>query len=75
MIGQHIGRRLCALTLGVLLGATTPWGATEASAAQPVAEAGRFEAYFAGLKAGELRFAMRREAGQYAASGEVKSTG
>ncbi len=75
MIGQHIGRRLCTLTLGALLGATVALGATAASAAQPVTEAGRFEAYFAGLKAGELRFAMTREAGQYAASGEVKSTG
>ena len=74
MIGQHMRHRLCALITFFALGAAS-FGAGSATAAQPASETGRFEGYFAGLKAGEVRFAMTRENGQYAATGRVKSSG
>ncbi|WP_323766234.1 DUF3108 domain-containing protein [Marinovum sp.] len=71
MIGQQLRHRLCALTTFFTLTAL----GSGAMAAQPASEAGRFEVYFAGLKAGEVHFAMTQESGQYAATGEVRSSG
>lgn len=63
-------RRLLFAT-GLSIGLTV----SQASAAQPVQDTGRFDVFFAGLKAGELHYAMTQEAGQYRATGRVKPSG
>ena len=48
---------------------------SQAGAAQPVQDTGRFDVFFAGLKAGELQYAMTQDAGQYTATGRLKPSG
>lgn len=74
MIGQSLRHSFCALTTTFAL-STMVLTAGSASAAQPATESGRFEVYYSGLKAGEVLFGMTQEGGQYAATGEVKSSG
>lgn len=63
-------RRLLFAT-GLSIGLTV----SQAGAAQPVQDTGRFDVFFAGLKAGELHYAITKEAGQYTATGRVKPSG
>ena len=44
-------------------------------AAQNGTETGNFDVYYAGIKAGELRYGMKQNGASYAASGLVKSSG
>ncbi|TNF18197.1 MAG: DUF3108 domain-containing protein [Rhodobacteraceae bacterium] len=48
---------------------------SQACAAQPVQDAGRFDVFFAGLKAGEVQYSLEQEAGRYSATGRVKASG
>lgn len=43
--------------------------------AETSTETGNFDVYYAGIKAGELRYGMKRNGASYAASGIVKSSG
>lgn len=62
-------------TVFLALGMTFQLAVSQAGAAQPVSDIGRFDVYFAGLKAGDVQYGMTIEGGQYAATGRVKSSG
>lgn len=58
-------------SVGLILGlAAAPFSAVHAAT-----ETGNFDVYYAGIKAGELRYGMKQNGGTYAASGVVKSSG
>lgn len=63
--------RTLLFTVGLTLGLAV----SQATAAEPARETGRFDVYVLGLKAGELTYGMAEEGGQYAATGRVRSSG